>query len=277
MDGVALLAADGVRQDLEQVGAVQQEVREAVPRHRYCAEIEELPGLARVPQAHFLPGRLARETPQPVGEPERVQHAVAVRAQLQSRADLPELARLLVHVDADAALQQRERRRQPADTGAGDEHVWLRHAVLLYLGMRGEPMSGQQRYAVRSEWVHVKHAEVAAFREVYGFASAGGMVNLEGIRFLPEGVPSKTLLVYMHPASTLQLLPMPRAMAEHGLHVLCAGSRYARNDTPLIMEKVILDLGAYVRHAKEVWGYEKVVIVGWSGGGSLSLLYQAEA
>jgi dienelactone hydrolase len=70
---------------------------------------------------------------------------------------------------------------------------------------------------------------------------------------------------------------MPRAMAEHGMHVLCAGSRYARNDSPLIMEKVVLDLGAYVRYAKEVWGYEKVVIVGWSGGGSLSLLYQAEA
>jgi pimeloyl-ACP methyl ester carboxylesterase len=135
----------------------------------------------------------------------------------------------------------------------------------------------QKRYAVRPEWVHVSYAEDAAFREVYGFASAGGKVNLEGIRFVPEGVPAKTLLVYMHPASTLQLLPMPRAMAEHGLHVLCAGSRYARNDTPLIMEKVILDLGAYVRHAKEVWGYEKVVIVGWSGGGSLSLLYQAEA
>lgn len=138
-------------------------------------------------------------------------------------------------------------------------------------------MSQHKRYAVRPEWVHVSYAETGAFREVYGFASAGGKVNLEGIRFVPGGRWTKTLLVYMHPASTLQLLPMPRAMAEHGMHVLCAGSRYARNDTPLIMEKVLLDLGAYVRHAKEVWGYEKVVIVGWSGGGSLSLLYQAEA
>ena len=91
-------------------------------------------------------------------------------------------------------------------------------------------MPEQKRYAVRPEWVHVKYAESGEFREVYGFASAGGMVNLEGIRFVPEGRPPKTLAVYMHPASTLQLLPMPRAMAEHGLHVLCAGSRYARND-----------------------------------------------
>jgi dienelactone hydrolase len=132
-------------------------------------------------------------------------------------------------------------------------------------------------YEVQPEWVHIAYAETSQFREVYGFASSQGKVNVEGIRFVPKGRPSKTLLVYMHPASTLQLLPMPRKMAEHGVHVLCAASRYQRNDTPLIFEKVILDLGAYVRHAKEVWGYEKVVICGWSGGGSLSLLYQAQA
>jgi len=138
-------------------------------------------------------------------------------------------------------------------------------------------MPARQKHEVQTEWVHVAYAESSEFREVYGFASSQGKVNVEGIRFMPKGRPSKTLLVYMHPASTLQLLPMPRAMAEHGAHVLCAGSRYQRNDTPLIFEKVILDLGAYIRHAKDVWGYEKVVLCGWSGGGSLSLLYQAQA
>jgi pimeloyl-ACP methyl ester carboxylesterase len=90
-------------------------------------------------------------------------------------------------------------------------------------------------------------------------------------------VPARTLVLYMHPASTLQLLPVPRAMAHAGVHVLCAGSRYARNDTALVMEKVLLDLAAYVRHAREVWGYDRIVLAGWSGGGSLSLLYQAQA
>jgi pimeloyl-ACP methyl ester carboxylesterase len=59
--------------------------------------------------------------------------------------------------------------------------------------------------------------------------------------------------------------------------VLCAASRYARNDAALIMEKVLLDLGAYVRHAREVLGYAHVVLVGWSGGGSLALFYQSQA
>ena len=31
------------------------------------------------------------------------------------------------------------------------------------------------------------------------------------------------------------------------------------------------------RHAREVWGYEKVVLAGWSGGGSLALFYQSQA
>ena len=132
-------------------------------------------------------------------------------------------------------------------------------------------------FSIAPEWVHVQYQESAQFTEVYGFAGTQGMVNCEGVRFVPTGKPSRTLAVFMHPSSTLQLLPMPQALAKAGIHVLCAGSRYARNDTPLIMEKVLLDLGAYIRRAKEHWGYEKVVLCGWSGGGSLALFYQAQA
>ncbi len=83
----------------------------------------------------------------------------------------------------------------------------------------------------------------------------------------------ETVFLFMHPTSTLQLLPMPAALADAGLHVLCCGSRYAKNDSALIMEKVVYDLGAYVRYAREVLGYRYVVLVGWSGGGAaLALL-----
>jgi alpha-beta hydrolase superfamily lysophospholipase len=43
------------------------------------------------------------------------------------------------------------------------------------------------------------------------------------------------------------------------------------------MEKVAADLGAVVGDARERLGYDKVVLVGWSGGGSLSLWYQSLA
>lgn len=133
------------------------------------------------------------------------------------------------------------------------------------------------KFPLAPEWVHVQYKETASFTEVYGFAGTQGAVNCEGVRFVPKGRPSKTLAVFMHPSSTLQLLPMPQALARAGVHVLCAGSRFARNDTPLIMEKVLLDLGAYLRRAKEEWGYEKIVLCGWSGGGSLALFYQSQA
>lgn len=127
------------------------------------------------------------------------------------------------------------------------------------------------------KWVHISYEERTAFVDTYGFAGNQGAVNLEGILIRPTGVVSKTLLVFMHPAATLQLLPVPRESARLGAHVLCAGSRYAKNDTAAILEKVILDLGAYIRHAKTVWGYEKIVLAGWSGGGSLALFYQSQA
>jgi pimeloyl-ACP methyl ester carboxylesterase len=118
--------------------------------------------------------------------------------------------------------------------------------------------------------------EEAEFAETYGFGAASGMVWLEGQYLLPRERQSRTLYLFMHPASTLQLLPMPAALAGAGLHVLCAGSRYPKNDSGLIMEKVALDMGAWIKDARSR-GYDKVILVGWSGGGSLSLFYQAEA
>ncbi len=138
-------------------------------------------------------------------------------------------------------------------------------------------MATKENFEIDRRYAHIEYAETSKFVETYGFAGSAGTVNLEGLRLLPKGRESKTVLIFMHPASTLQLLPMPQELAKAGVHVLCAGSRYAKNDTALIMEKALLDLGAYVRAAKEQWGYEKVVLCGWSGGGSLSLFYQSQA
>ena len=43
---------------------------------------------------------------------------------------------------------------------------------------------------------------------------------------MPRGSKNAdTVYIFMHPSSTLQLLPMPAALANAGLHVICAGSR----------------------------------------------------
>lgn len=131
--------------------------------------------------------------------------------------------------------------------------------------------------AIEHRWVHVSFEETSQFTETYGFVGSQGTINLEGVLIRPVEGGSDTVFLMMHPSSTLQLLPLPAAVAAAGYPVLCMGSRYAKNDAPLIYEKVALDLGACVRHAKERLGYRKVVLLGWSGGGSLALFYQSQA
>ena len=113
--------------------------------------------------------------------------------------------------------------------------------------------------------------------EVYGFSGNSGRIHLEGQLLRPSQGRASTALLFMHPATSLALLPLPTALASAGFHVMCCASRYLRNDTPLILEKVLLDLRAHIEYARDELGYEKIVLVGWSGGGSLSLYYQAQA
>lgn len=123
---------------------------------------------------------------------------------------------------------------------------------------------------------HLHWQEKTAFKETYG----GGFdtVIVEGQYLKPIAAPpSKTVLIFMHPTATMNTLPMTNAVARAGVPVICAASRYPHNDTALIMEKVAADLGAYVRHAREKLGFEKVILAGWSGGGSLSMFYQSQA
>jgi pimeloyl-ACP methyl ester carboxylesterase len=127
------------------------------------------------------------------------------------------------------------------------------------------------------QWVHIAYRETGAFTETYGFSGSQGAVNLEGLLIGAAGASRDTVFLMMHPSSTLQLLPLPPALAAAGYPVLCMASRYAKNDTALIMEKVVLDMGACVRHAKEILGFRRVVLMGWSGGGSLALFYQSQA
>lgn len=131
------------------------------------------------------------------------------------------------------------------------------------------------RYEIDRLPVTLIFQEKSAFKETYG--GGADILLVEGQHLKPKGSPCKTVLIFMHPTGVMNYLPMPNALAHAGVPVMTCASRYPHNDTTLIMEKVILDLGRYVRHAKEALGYEKVILAGWSGGGSLSLFYQSQA
>ena len=130
------------------------------------------------------------------------------------------------------------------------------------------------RPAVTRTPVTIVSRDPSAFKDTYG--GAVGLVATGATLIRPE-TPSDTVLVTMHPIGGTGGLPVMRLFAEAGVHVLAADSRYRGVDNALIMEKVALDLGAAVRHAREKLGYANVILLGWSGGGALSALYQAEA
>lgn len=121
----------------------------------------------------------------------------------------------------------------------------------------------------------VAYAEQSQFKDTY--AGPMDFVALEAHLLRPVGRESKTVVVFMHPIGGGAYLPMVSALAKAGVHVIYCNSRYRGVDSALIMEKVVADLGACIRDAKERLGYEKVVLAGWSGGGSLSMFYQSQA
>ena len=121
----------------------------------------------------------------------------------------------------------------------------------------------------------VGFAENATYSDVYG--GGGAVVGLDCHLLRPVDKPSDTLIVFMHPVGGGMYLPMVRELARAGHHVLWANSRYRGADYALIMEKVACDLGEAICDARDRLGYSNIVLAGWSGGGSLSMWYQALA
>lgn len=91
----------------------------------------------------------------------------------------------------------------------------------------------------------------------------------------PAG-PKKVAAIVMHPTSNFMGHYLIQPLAERGVACMGLNSRYAGNDSLLLMERVIQDLGAGVQFLRQQ-GYEKVVLIGNSGGASLSAFYQAQA
>lgn len=134
-------------------------------------------------------------------------------------------------------------------------------------------MSGGSKI-VREPYL-VLHSEVSDFKDVYG--GAGEKVVVECMRLYKEGSQARSAIVFSHPIGGGAFLPLVSALAHAGHHVIYCNTRYRGNDTALIMEKCIADLGACLAHARTKLGYDRIVLGGWSGGGSLSLFYQDQA
>jgi pimeloyl-ACP methyl ester carboxylesterase len=135
-------------------------------------------------------------------------------------------------------------------------------------------MSMGQRRITRHPYM-IAFREQAGFKDTYG--GDEGWVFIEAMRIAPRDVESRTVVVFSHPIGGGAFLPVMSALARAGHHVVYCNTRYRGNDTALIMEKCVVDLGACIADLRGRFGYERVILGGWSGGGSLALYYQEQA
>lgn len=92
-----------------------------------------------------------------------------------------------------------------------------------------------------------------------------------------EGVRADVAVVVVHPSSNFLGHYALDAWAERGVDAIAMTTRYLGNDSTLLLENCVEDVGSVIAHLKSVEGYEKVVLVGNSGGGGLAALYQEQS
>lgn len=85
-----------------------------------------------------------------------------------------------------------------------------------------------------------------------------------------------TVYVLSHPTSNFHSHYLIEPLIARGAAVLLVNTRYMANDTMLLMERAIQDLGAGIKYLREI-GFQKIILIGNSGGGSLAALYQEQA
>jgi pimeloyl-ACP methyl ester carboxylesterase len=115
------------------------------------------------------------------------------------------------------------------------------------------------------------HAKVEIYSGVARLARA-----VWGSEVRVVGTAPTTAVVWCHPtANFLGHYALP-GLAERGVSAVGLTTRYVGNDTALLLENCLLDIGCMVRFLR-LRGYEKIVLVGNSGGASIVPYYQAQA
>jgi hypothetical protein len=112
-----------------------------------------------------------------------------------------------------------------------------------------------------------------------GYDSQSGLNNLFPQvfgRLAADGCDRRVAFVVIHPTSNFMGHYLIGPLQQRGRAILALNTRYVANDTALVMERAIQDLGAGIAWLRRR-GYERIVLIGNSGGGSLAAFYQAEA
>jgi pimeloyl-ACP methyl ester carboxylesterase len=115
--------------------------------------------------------------------------------------------------------------------------------------------------SVRRELVHLEASDTAM--------SFGAL-------YRPPGRDPRTAVYLMHPRAEFSRHYVVPGLLENGFAVFCHNSRYLNNDTDMVHERLLFDIAAGLRYLRGR-GFERIVLLGNSGGGSLLAFYQSQA
>ena len=119
------------------------------------------------------------------------------------------------------------------------------------------------------------HLDPSVRRDVI-YLDASDSAQSFGILYRPAGREPKTAVYLMHPRGEFTRHYVVPPFTDRGYAVFGHNSRYLNNDTHMIHERLLLDIAAGVRYLREA-GFERIVLLGNSGGGSLLGFYQSQA
>jgi len=95
-------------------------------------------------------------------------------------------------------------------------------------------------------------------------------------RFADEGCGKDVAYIVLHPAVNFWNHYLVEPLNQRRCAILALNSRSVNNDSTLLMERIIQDVGAGVRFLRDK-GYKKIVLIANSAGGPVMSLYQSQA
>ncbi len=146
--------------------------------------------------------------------------------------------------------------------------------LLLYLSCSGEQSTGS-RPSDQPDSDSVSSLPPSIQQELVTLRAQDGRSSW-GVLYLPKDKKPQTAILAMHPRGNQSRNSSFLPLLEAGFATFGHNNRYMSNDRDGIHEHMLLDIAEGVSFLKSR-GFEKIVLLGQSGGGSLMAFYQAQA
>ncbi len=112
-------------------------------------------------------------------------------------------------------------------------------------------------------------------RPVHLYAADFG--KSRGILYKPSKGKPRMVVIMAHPRADFSTHYSIPFWIDAGFAAFGFNTRYLNNDAMMLHENLLLDVAAGIRFLREEEGFEKIVMLGNSGGGSLFAYYDAQA